>query len=185
MARSYIRGGANLRKFLRNAARSKSAPQASAEAGFFEPHVARLAARLEYGDVRSNLPERPAFRLAVPDAGKAGARVVAKALSARVRDGVFVLDEAHAREAADAMAETIRKGYETFHGAPHIGAPGQEERRHGGRGPSARGTRGAEADRTHPGPRGALMAPCGRLAGRQIGAGRGLCMHDEVRGGAG
>ena len=118
MARTYVRGGANLRKFLRNAARSKSAPQASAEAGFLEPHIAGLAARLEFGDPRTNLPERPAFRLATPDAGKAGARVVAKALSARVREGVFMVDDAHAQRAADAMASEIRKGYERANFAP-------------------------------------------------------------------
>ena len=118
MARTYVRGGANLRKFLRNAARSKSAPQASAEAGFLEPHIAGLAARLEFGDPRTDLPERPAFRHAKPDAFAAGSRIVAKALSARVRDGVFMVDDAHAQRAADAMADEIRKSYSTFHGAP-------------------------------------------------------------------
>ena len=118
MARSYVRGGGNLKRFLQNAKKSSSTKQASAEAGFLEPHVARLAARLEFGDVRSSLPERPAFRLAKADAGKAGARVVAKALSARVREGVFVVDEAHARAAADAMADKIADSYRRFHGAP-------------------------------------------------------------------
>ena len=118
MPKSYVRGGANLRTFLRNAARSSRKPQPTAEAGFVEPHIAGLAARLEFGDPRTNLPERPAFRLATPDAGKAGARVVAKALSARVREGVFMVDDAHAQRAADAMAGEIRKSYSTFNGAP-------------------------------------------------------------------
>ena len=92
MARTYVRGGAKLRKFIRNAARSSRAPQATAEAGFVEPHVARLAARLEFGDVRNSLPERPAFRVAAPDALAAGSRIVAESLGSRVRDGVFVVD---------------------------------------------------------------------------------------------
>ena len=122
MARSYVRGGAKLRKFLRNAAKSSRAPQAGAEAGFVEPHIAGLAARLEFGDPRTDLPERPAFRASRIPAGKAGAEIVRKALSARVTEGVFIVDEAHAKAAAEAMAETIKDSYRTFHG------PGLSER---------------------------------------------------------
>ena len=118
MAKSYIRGGAKLRKFLRNAAKSNRAPQPIAEAGFLSPHIAGLAARLEFGDARTDLPERPAFRTAKADAFAAGSRIVAKALGARVRDGVFAVDETHAKAAADAMAGEIRKSYSTFNGAP-------------------------------------------------------------------
>ena len=118
MARSYIRGGAKLSRFLRNARASGAASQPTIEAGFLERHVASLAARLEYGDVRSSLPERPAFRIAAPDALAAGSRIVAEAFGSRVRDGVFAVADSDARRAADAMAETIRKSYSTFHGAP-------------------------------------------------------------------
>ena len=118
MARQYVRGGDKLRKFLRNAARSSGRPQPTIEAGFVEPHIAGLAARLEYGDVRSSLPERPAFRVAAPNALAAGSRIVADSFGSRVRDGVFAVADSDAQRAADAMAETIRKGYETFHGAP-------------------------------------------------------------------
>ena len=118
MPKTYVRGGGKLRKFLRNAARSSRAPQATAEAGFVEPHVARLAARLEFGDPRTDLPERPAFRTAAPDAFAAGSRIVAKALSARVREGVFMVDEAHAQRAADAMVAELRASYRTANFAP-------------------------------------------------------------------
>ena len=118
MPKTYVRGGAKLRKFLRNAAKSSRAPQPIAEAGFVEPHIAGLAARLEFGDSRSGLPERAAFRAATPDALAAGSRIVAESLGSRVRDGVFAVADADAQRAADAMAGTIRKGYETFHGAP-------------------------------------------------------------------
>ena len=118
MPKSYVRGGDKLRKFLRNAARSSRAPQATAEAGFLSPHIAGLAARLEFGDARTDLPERPAFRTAAPDAFAAGSRIVAKALSARVRDGVFMVDEAHAQRAADAMAAELRASYRAANFAP-------------------------------------------------------------------
>ena len=118
MARTYVRGGAKLKRFLRNAAKSSRAPQATAEAGFLQPHIAGLAARLEFGDARTDLPERPAFRTAAPDAFASGSRIVAKSLSARVREGVFMVDDAHAQRAADAMADEIRKSYRAAHFAP-------------------------------------------------------------------
>ena len=160
MARSYVRGGGNLKRFLQNAKKSSSTKQASAEAGFLEPHVARLAARLEFGDVRSSLPERPAFRLAKADAGKAGARVVAKALSARVREGVFVVDEAHARAAADAMADKIADSLPHLPRCADIRTPGSTQGRHSWRRPPARRPRRPEADPPYQRPRraGPLMA---------------------------
>ena len=85
---------------------------------FVEPHVAGLAARLEFGDARTDLPERPAFRTAAPDAFAAGSRIVAKSLGARVRDGVFAVDEADAQRAADAMADEIRASYRSANFAP-------------------------------------------------------------------
>ena len=118
MPKTYVRGGAKLRKFLRNAAKSSRAPQPIAEAGFVEPHIAALAARLEFGDSRTDLPERPAFRTAAPDALAAGSAIVAESLGARVRDGVFAVAEADAQRAADAMAGEIRKGYERANFVP-------------------------------------------------------------------
>ena len=142
MPKSYVRGGQNLKRFLRNAARSNATPQASAEAGFLTPHIAGLAARLEFGDPRTDLPERPAFRASRIPAGQAGAKIVAKALSARTREGVFVVDEAHAGAAADAMAEKIRAGYRTANVAPvgerqaarKLGTPGSSRELVGHRG---------------------------------------------------
>ena len=114
----YVKGGDKLKRFLRAAARSSRAKQPTVEAGFLTPHVARLAGRLEFGDPRSNLPERPAFRIAKGDALKAGRADIADALGKRTREGVFVVVDASADAAANAMAGEIRKSYETFHGAP-------------------------------------------------------------------
>ena len=116
--RSTIKGGKKLKAFLRNAARSSRKPQPTAEAGFLEPHVARLAARLEFGDPRSSLPERPAFRMSRDDAMKAGRVAIVDALGKETRTGRFAVADTAAKVAADAMAETIRGSYETFHGAP-------------------------------------------------------------------
>ena len=123
--RTRIRGGKKFKRFLANAARSSRKPQATAEAGFLEPHVAGLAGILEFGSSDGRIPERPAFRQAKGDAFAAGSREVAKTLKARVRDGVFMVDEATAQRAADAMAEKIRDGYRAFHG------PGLSERQRG------------------------------------------------------
>ena len=118
MPASRVRGGAKLRKFLRNARASTGKRQPVAEAGFLEPHVARLAARLEFGDPRSSLPERPAFRMSRDDAMKAGRAHIVDALGSQTRSGRFAVADADAQRAADKMADTIRDSYRTFHGAP-------------------------------------------------------------------
>lgn len=115
MPKSYIKGGHKLRRFLRNAARSSGATQATAEAGFLSRHDASLAARLEFGDPRTSLPERPAFRTATKDALAAGSAIVAKSLGSRARTGNFAVDDADATRAAEAMAETIRDSYRAAH----------------------------------------------------------------------
>ena len=132
MPKRYVKGGKALDRFLRNAARSSRKPQPTAEAGFVEPHVARLAARLEFGDPRSSLPERPAFRQAKGDALAAGRKVIVDALGKRTREGVFAVGDADAQRAADAMADTIRDSYRTYHG-PGLSAR-QEARKRGSAG---------------------------------------------------
>ena len=140
MPKRYVKGGKALDRFLRNAARSSRKPQPTAEAGFVEPHVARLAARLEFGDPRSSLPERPAFRQAKGDALAAGRKVIVDALGKRTREGVFAVGDADAQRAADAMADTIRDSYRTYHG-PGLSAR-QEARKRGSAEARKRGTPG-------------------------------------------
>ena len=94
----YVKGGDKLKRFLRAAARSSRAKQPTVEAGFLTPHVARLAGRLEFGDPRSNLPERPAFRIAKGDALKAGRAVIADALGKRTRGLCCKLGEGAMRD---------------------------------------------------------------------------------------
>lgn len=118
MPRSYVKGGKRLDKFLRNAARASKAKQTQIDAGFVDnPHVARLAARLEFGDPRSALPERPAFRGARAAAAKAGAKILSRSLGKGRRVGDYTVDDDDAEKAADAMAAEIQRSYETFHGA--------------------------------------------------------------------
>ena len=118
MAANHVRGGAKLSRFLRNARASGAASQPTIEAGFLERHVASLAARLEFGDPKTSLPERPAFRTATADALAAGSAIVAKSLGSRVRSGNFAVDDADAKRAAEAMVETIRDSYRAAHFAP-------------------------------------------------------------------
>lgn len=119
---TYTRGGRKLKRYLANAKRTAREKQPVIEAGFLRAHVAQLAARLEFGDPRSNLPERPAFRQARKDAFAAGTRALADGLRTRTREGVFMVDDATARKAAGAMAAAIADSYRTFHG------PGLSER---------------------------------------------------------
>ena len=83
------------------------------EVGFFDPFLATLAFRLEFGDPDARLPERPAFRLGLEDAHKA---VRAKTLQVWRRDKGIT--ERGAAEIAIAARDTIRQAYLDFHGSP-------------------------------------------------------------------
>ena len=120
--RATIKGGRKLKAFMRNAAAASRARAPVIEAGFLEPHVAALAAQLEFGNPRTSLPERPAFRLAADDALEAGKAVIVDSLRERTTDGTFTVRDDDADKAAEAMAETIRASYLTFEG------PGLSER---------------------------------------------------------
>ena len=121
-ARVKMTGGKKLKRFLANAKRTARGPAPVIVAGFTDPHIASLAARLEFGDPRANLPERPAFRQSSDDALAAGRAVLVKALKRQARAGDFAIDNAVAEEAADAMAEELRFGYARYSG------PGLSER---------------------------------------------------------
>lgn len=113
-------GGAKLRRFVRE---SKTAARRAPviEVGFKDRRMSVLAANLEFGNPKTSLPERPAFRL--------GVREMAEAVSARIvemkrqdargaRPEVFGLTDAQAREIAILARDVIRRSYIDFHGAP-------------------------------------------------------------------
>lgn len=141
--RTTIKGGKRLKRFLANAKRSARARQPVMMAGFHERHIATLAARLEFGDPRNGLPERPAFRESKDAALKAGRDVIAKELKGQVRSGDFTIPTAVAEQAAEAMAKTLRFGYADYHGpglserqrARKEGTPHEDDELVGHRGP--------------------------------------------------
>lgn len=120
-ARTSIKGGRKLKRWLANAKRSNG-PQHRIEAGFTDRHIAALAAQLEFGNPKTGLPERPAFRMSSDAALEAGRAVVVGALGSRTREGVFNVGSAEADEAAEAMAKALRLGYARYSG------PGLSER---------------------------------------------------------
>ena len=125
-----VRGGDKLRQFLRDKQRAVAEhPGHKVEVGFDDLRVAPLAARLEFGDARFNLPPRPAFRDALPDMYKVAGEVAAR----EIRRAGGVLDYAGAVAVALAARDVVRDSYLNFKG------PGLSERQ------AARkaGTRGA------------------------------------------
>ena len=141
--RTTIKGGKRLKRFLANAKRSARARQPVMTAGFHEPHVAALAAQLEFGNPRTNLPEWPAFRQTKDAALAAGRAVVVKELKGRVRSGDVTIPATVAEQAAEAMAKTLRFGYADYHGpglserqrARKEGTPHEDDELVGHRGP--------------------------------------------------
>ena len=117
-----IKGGRRWARFLANAKRSARAKPPVIEAGFLTPHIATLAARLEFGDPRTDLPERPAFRNARDDAFAAGRDALATELTSQVRSGDFGIADGAAERAGEAMAEVIRASY------VELDTPGLSER---------------------------------------------------------
>ena len=135
MGKAKVQGGKRLARFLRNTERARRTRPA-VHVGFKGRHVAVLAARLEFGDPDSNLPQRPAFAAGIrrlPDVAKEWRR-----LHLRGRDwseGIVLPDEAW-RALAIMARDAVRESYLNFHG-PGLSAQ-QAERK--------RGTEGADRE---------------------------------------
>ena len=120
MARApRVRGGAEYARFIREA-EATARRQPEIEVGFKDRRMSVLAAQLEFGNPKTNLPERPAFRLGVEEMGKA---VVTRLIEMKRQDAraargeVFGLTVAQAKEIAVLAREVIRRAYRDFHGA--------------------------------------------------------------------
>ena len=118
MPRTRVTGGKNLAKFLENAKRSQRATIPLIEVGFGDARINVLAVQLEFGNPRSGIPERPAFRLGVQDMGAIVAERVEAMKRKDAKTGRLGLTAAQARELAVLGRDTIRRAYHTFHGAP-------------------------------------------------------------------
>ena len=66
---NYVKGGKKLKRFLHDAKREQrrmiEGGGVVVSVGFHDLVIASLAAELEFGDPSTNLPERPAFRIAL------------------------------------------------------------------------------------------------------------------------
>lgn len=112
-------GGNRLRAFVRSRERAiKASPVHVVEVGFDDARISPLAANLEYGNPKTNLPERPAFRHALPDIRREARKVAAQ----EIRRAGGVLDHAGAVRVAVAARDVLRTAYLNFHG------PGLSER---------------------------------------------------------
>ena len=128
---SRVQGGKRWARFLKASKRAKGkAPVV--DVGFLDPHVGRLAARLEFGDPRSNLPERPAFRQGIGDLKRTMSGVVRDAVAKDWKRGIVVTKE-EAAEVGVAARDIIKVSYMSFDG------PGLSERQEARK----RGTPGA------------------------------------------
>ena len=112
-AGTRVTGGKGIDRYVRQQKRG-ALHQPSIEIGFFDARISVLAARHEFGDPASNLPERPAFRLGIPAMIKA----VRPVRDAGLRETGGVLTPALAHKLAILARDTIREAYQNFHGAP-------------------------------------------------------------------
>ena len=128
---SRVRGGKVLARFFR-ASRRAAGKQAIVDVGFTDPHIGRLAARLEFGDPNANLPERGAFR--------GGVATLRRTLGGEVRDAVsgtdwkrgIVVTDTAVEEVGVEARDTIKRSYLTFVG-PGL-SESQEARKRGSQG---------------------------------------------------
>ena len=159
MPSTRVKGGKKLAAFLRQSKRAAAKKAETVDVGFHDPHVGRLAARLEFGDPRSSLPERPAFR--------AGVSGLERELPGLVRDAVKTTDWAAGIVVKEAALETvggeardiIKRSYETFSG---VGLSERQQRRKAG-------TQGEGKELTGAGGPRLIERIKGRVDGKEIG----------------
>ena len=118
------KGGAKLRGFFRKSRRNAASGWPDIVVGFLDRQIAVLAAQLEFGNPRTDLPERPAFRQGIADLERALSGIVLRALKTAnpARDGVGHMTQAQAAEIGLAARDVLRASYERFEG------PGLSER---------------------------------------------------------
>ena len=129
MARGGVKGGKRYKRTLRNMERrGKELAATTAEVGYFEPHVAQIAMLHEFGSKprgAPRLPERPAFRGAMPAMGKA----MVDAIKVEVGTGRGVPSKAALEVGARGAKEALAKSYANAPG-PDVG-PRQQARKVG------------------------------------------------------
>ena len=115
MPSTRVKGGKNLARFLRNTTRAARA-MPTIEVGFLDRRIQVLAARLEFGDPDSRLPERPAFRQGIADLERALPGLWHDALGGQDWRRGLVVSESAAVKVALAARDVLRRSYEGFSG---------------------------------------------------------------------
>ena len=123
-----VTGGKKLARFIRAQKRGAERDY-RITVGFVDRRIAPLAAQLEFGNPRTKLPARPAFRNALVDIRKD----VRKVAAAELRRNRGTLDDKGAERIAIAGRDALQRSYFEFEG------PGLSERQEARK----RGTRGA------------------------------------------
>ena len=143
MPSSRVRGGKKLAAFMRASKRAGAAKGRDVTVGFHDRAIAQLAGQLEFGNPRTGLPERPAFRQGRDDLKRTLPGVVEQAVSGTDwRKGIIVGHSA-AVDIGEAGRETIKASYLGFSGegvgpaqaARKAGTPGEGRTLVGSEGP--------------------------------------------------
>ena len=125
---SRVQGGKRWARFLKASKRAKG-KQPAVTVGFHERHVAQLAGQLEFGNPRTGLPERPAFRSGVETLKRTLPGVVRDAVGGHdFRKGITVSQSAVVEVGTEAR-DTLKAAYLGFDG-PGVG-PAQAARKRG------------------------------------------------------
>ena len=108
-----VTGGHKLKAFLRKAIAAQASSVKSLEVGFFDPKQAAKAVVNEFG--ADDVPERPAFRNALPGAGEEAVQIIKKGVDVRTMS----VDEGLARRVGEAMANRVKRSIRDLKSPPN------------------------------------------------------------------
>ena len=117
---NYVTGGKNLKRFIHEAKRQQRRMEGGVviSVGFLDAVVAVVAAQLEFGDPSTNLPERPAFRIALQTIKRDLGAFVAERIDTRT----MRVDNALSKKIATWLVEIVQRSYHDLE------RPGESER---------------------------------------------------------
>ena len=144
MAHAKITGGGRLRSFGNKARETARRGGPLIEVGFRgDRFITIVAGQLEFGNPRTSLPERPAFRNAVDTIRDQLPRMIRNMKATSGRDALLSLTDAEAKRIALWARDILREGYLSFEGAElserqerrKLGTPGAGRQLVGAEGP--------------------------------------------------
>ena len=111
MPKVKVTGGKRLEQFIADTRHKAAQVDGTVvEIGFVDDRIAPLAAMHEFGNTKAKLPERPAFRVALPS--------VRAAMLDYLRDHKDPMSMDAIRGMAIVGRDALRAGYHDFHGKP-------------------------------------------------------------------